>query len=267
MPSPFFAMKSTCLLVVSLMITVVVTTVVMLSAKPSVTARAEGTTESIRTKMELIATIPPTADIYGPAELAWCTTLFLPGPELFVTLHDYGFAHGNFGSGGGSHFAIHRREPAGYRTIFRHATEGTYAINSTPLVCDFRPGGDGFPRRLFYVEDHSTGTDGDHQPHLWVMTEEGRIQDIEWVYPRLSLAKDEDAFPPDIMFRDDDLAFRYRICRILDQATRSAGEHVADVVGSYRLIANPPVDPPKTVRPFRLEVQAIRRVPLATQGD
>lgn len=264
MPFSFSAMRSTRQLIAVLVIVLYAVLVVLLTAKQPVVAKKEQPPESIRTKAQLIAPIPPTADIYGPAELAWCTTLILPGPELFVTLHGYGFAQ--YRSGGGSHFAIHRREPAGYRTIFRHATEDGYVIDERPLVCDYSSIGDGSFYRLFYVEDHSTGTDGRHQPHLWILMSDGGIQEIEWVYPHLPVAKNEDASPPDILFRDDDLAFKYGVYRIHDESTHSAGEHVADVVGSYRLVANPPAEPPQKTAPFRLEIQTIRRVTTA-KGD
>jgi hypothetical protein len=249
-----------------LAVTVVVTVAVMRSVGGSgaaTVATAAPVAGSTRDKPQLLADIPAAADIYTPAELAWCTTVS-GVPERFLTLHCSRFVNGI--SSGPSVLAIHHREARGYRTVFRHQSPDGYAISDAPLVGTCRVAGEGASRHLVYAEDWSTGTDGNSERLLLLLADAG-VQEVEWPHgTKLPLASDEDTLPPEIGFRGDGLSFRYPVCRIHDPATRSVGAHVADLVGTYRLAANPPVGQAQHAKPFRLEIATIRRVP-AAKGD
>ena len=236
--------------------------IVMLAAMLVVGAWAE---EPLRTKAQLVASIPST-DIFGPAELTWCTTVFELSPsEVFITLHKARYVVGS--SSSGSNFAIHQRGTQGYRTLFRCVTDGVADIEM-PLLCRYRPVGEQHHRQLVYFKERSTGTDGNIYQHLLVLNEDGSIQEVECETGlKLPFAKDETAWYSQPLFRDDDLAFVCPVFRIDKQAKQEVGEHIADFVGSYRLVANPPVDPPTVVKPFRLEIQSCQRRALTKPGE
>ncbi len=187
--------------------------------------------------------------------------------ELFLTLHQAHFVDSIIS--GGSNFAIHQRGPQGYRTIFRCVTDGSYVIDMS-LLCQCQPVGELSSRQLLYFNEHSTGTDGHRQKHLMILNRDGSIQEVECeAGMKLPFAKDETTWYPQLLLRDDDLAFVYPVYLIDKRAKYGIGEHIADLVGTYRLVANPPadsakvdspkVDPQKVIKPFRLEVQRCRR--------
>lgn len=266
MPVSPSRLKLAILLIVTVVVTAAVTVAVMPSSGRSIAitaatvGHAAGSTWS---KAQLLADIPPQVDIYTPAELAWCATI-AGTPERFLTLHRSRFAGAI--SSGPSVLAIHHREAQGYRTVFQYRSPDGYTIADAPRIGTCRVVGEDASRQLVYAEDWSTGTDGNYERLLLMLTDTG-VQEVDWPYgEKLPLAKDEDTLPQEFWFGDDGLAFRYQVCRIHDPATRSVGAHVADLVGTYRLVANPPGGPAQRPKPFKLETATIRRVPVAT-GD